>query len=90
MRVWVKLMKNTHMIKETTIVRDEEDTRTHKVLHALEDACHTLDLSTPIWLEKNIKQFQRAARTRFTQDNFIETIEFDYLELQILEEDLYL
>lgn len=89
MRVWVKLMKNTHMIKETTIVRDEEDTRTHKVLHALEDACHTLDLSTPIWLEKNIKQFQRAARTRFTQDNFIETIEFDYLELQILEEDLY-
>ena len=90
MRVWVKLMKNTHMIKETTIVRDEEDTRTHKVLHALEDACHTLDLSTPIWLEKNIKQFQRAARTRFSQDNFIETIEFDYLELQILEEDLYL
>ncbi|MBR3514902.1 MAG: hypothetical protein IKO10_00985 [Lachnospiraceae bacterium] len=90
MRVWVKLMKNTHMIKETTIVRDEEDTRTHKVLHALEEACHTLDLSTPIWLEKNIKQFQRAAKTRFTQDNFIETIEFDYLELQILEEDLYL
>ena len=89
MRVWVKLMKNTHMIKETTIVRAEEDTRTHKVLHALEDACHTLDLSTPIWLEKNIKQFQRAARTRFSQDNFIETIEFDYLELQILEEDLY-
>ena len=85
MRVWVKLMKNTHMIKETTIVRDEEDTRTHKVLHALEDACHTLDLSTPIWLEKNIKQFQRAAKTRFSQDNFIETIEFDYLELQILE-----
>ncbi len=90
MRVWVKLMKDTHMIKETTIVRDEEDTRTHKVLHALEDACHTLDLSTPIWLEKNIKQFQRAAKTRFSQDNFIETIEFDYLELQILEEDLYL
>ena len=90
MRVWVKLMKNTHMIKETTIVRDEEDTRTHKVLHALEEACHTLDLSTPIWLEKNIKQFQRAAKTRFSQDNFIETIEFDYLELQILEEDLYL
>ncbi len=90
MRVWVKLMKDTHMIKETTIVRDEEDTRTHKVLHALEDACHTLDLSTPIWLEKNIKQFQRAVKTRFSQDNFIETIEFDYLELQILEEDLYL
>ena len=89
MRVWVKLMKNTHMIKETTIVRDEEDTRTHKVLHALEDACQTLDLSTPIWLEKNIKQFQRAAKTRFSQDNFIETIEFDYLELQILEEDLF-
>ncbi len=70
-------------------MRDEEDTRTHKVLHALEDGCRELDLAAPIWLDKNIKEFKRAAKTRFYQDNFIETIEFDYLELQILEEDLF-
>lgn len=89
MRVWIKTWKNAHLIKQTTIVRDEEDTRTHKVLHALEDGCHELDLAAPIWLDKNIKEFKRAAKTRFYQDNFIETIEFDYLELQIIEEDLF-
>ena len=26
-------------------------------------------------------------KTRFTQDNFIETIDFDHLEIHVLEED---
>ena len=30
---------------------------------------------------------KRHAKARFTQDNFIETIDFDYLEIQIIEED---
>ena len=75
------------MIKETTIVRSENDTRTHKVFHALEDACHELDLGIPIWLDKNVKEFKRAAKTRFYQDHFMEPIDFDYLEFQVIEED---
>ena len=34
----------------------------------------------------NIDEFKRHAKTRFHQDNFVDSIEFDYLEIHIIEE----
>ena len=45
-----------------------------------------LDKVMEIWLDTNISEFKRRSKTRFTQDNFIESLEFDYLEIQITEE----
>ncbi len=33
------------------------------------------------------KDFKRHSKTRFTKDSFIEHIDFDYLEIQVIEED---
>lgn len=86
-RLWVKEIHENHLIKDTTIVDCSVDTRTHKVLRALEQACQEFDLSVPIWLDSNIKEFKNLSKTRFGKDSFIETVSFDYLEIQILEED---
>ena len=88
MQFWFKLWKDTRLKKELTVERNEDDTRTHKVKHALEEAVHEFDLSVPIWLDKNIKDFKRASRCKFNRDNFIETFEYDNLEMIVLEEDL--
>ena len=61
--------------------------RTQKVFHALDEICNEFDLGKPIWLETNIREFQRHAKTRFHQDSFIEEISFDYLEFHVIEED---
>lgn len=74
-------------MQDTCISRPENDTRTHKVFHALDDVCYQFDLGKPIWLDKTIAEFKRHNKARFYQDNFIETIDFDYLEIQIIEED---
>jgi hypothetical protein len=87
MRFWFKLWKDARLKREITVERNEEDSRTHKVFHALEDAAHAFDLSVPIWLDKNIKDFKRASRCRFTQDSFLEPLDHDYLEMIVLEED---
>lgn len=63
-----------------------KDTRTHKIFQALDDVCVAFDLGKPIWLDANVSDFKRHAKTRFLQDNFIEEIEFDYLEIQVIEE----
>ncbi len=34
-----------------------------------------------------ISEFQRIDKTRFTSDNFIDSIEFDFLEIHVIEED---
>ena len=75
------------MLQDTVVCDDSDDTRTHKIFHALEEICYEFDLSKPIWLESNIQDFQRRDKTRFTKDSFIDEIDFDYLEIQMLEED---
>ncbi len=87
MRVWGKEIKDNHLLKDVVISNDENDTRTHKIFHALEEICLKFDLSKPIWLDSNVSDLQMHRKTRFTQDSFIETIPFDYLEFQIIEED---
>lgn len=88
-RLWAKEWKDGHLIADTVVSDSSNETRTHKVFHCLTEVCHEMDLAEPIWLDKNVKDFQRRARCRFTQDSFVEEIEFDYLEIQILEEDDY-
>ena len=87
MRVWIKVFDDTHMIHSETIEDDSNETRTHKIFKALEEGWVRLDLGKPIWLDSNIQEFKRLAKTRFYQDNFVEEIEFDYLELHVIEED---
>ena len=86
-RMWCKIWKDNRMIKDTVIERPEEDTRTHKVFHALEACCYEFDLEQPIWLDAVVAEFKRHAKARFTKDCFMEAVDFDYLEIQIIEED---
>ena len=46
-------------------------------------------LAPEIWLDSSIRDFQRHARCRFTKDSFIEEIDFDYLEIWVIEEDMW-
>ncbi|MCD7708823.1 MAG: hypothetical protein LUI02_02990 [Clostridiales bacterium] len=87
MRIWFKLWKNSRMTGSEVIEDSSDETRTHKVFSALDTACKRFDLEKPIWLDSNVEEFQRRARTRFSGDNFIEEIPFDYLEIHVIEED---
>lgn len=86
-RMWVKEWKDNHLLRDVVEEIPGQDTRTHKVFRALESACNELDLAVPVWLDSTIRDFQRHSRARFTRDAFIEEIDFDYLEIWIIEED---
>ena len=85
-RLWAREFANNKMLRDTVIADDSQDTRTHKIFRALDQVCYEFDLGKPIWLDANISEFQRVARTRFRQDSFIEQVGFDYLEIQVIEE----
>lgn len=87
MRIWFKIYADARLIAAETVENTKEDTRTHKIFEALEEACLRFDLAKPIWLDTNIDEFKRHAKTRFRKDNFVEEIDFDYLEMQVLDED---
>ena len=70
MRIWFKMMKDNHLLRDTTITDESDDTRTHKIFRAID-----------------VAEFKRHAKTRFTRDSFIESIDFDFLEMHVIEED---
>jgi hypothetical protein len=87
-RLWAKIFKENRMIQDIEICNeDPQMRRTQKVFAAIEEICHAFDLSKPIWLNTTIDEFKRCDKVRFTQDNFIEQIDFDYLEIHVIEED---
>lgn len=87
-RVWGKIFKDNHLIKDITIENPSRNmSRTAKVYAALDDMCYEFDLQVPLWLDSNKKEFIHHDKTRFHQDNFIESIDFDFLEFHVIEED---
>ncbi len=86
-RMWGKIMKDNHLLQDTVIgISDYSLSRTQMVFDALDKICYEFDLGKPIWLDSTVREFKRHDKARFTQDNFIEQIEFDFLEIQIIEE----
>ena len=87
-RLWGKLFKDNHLLQDMVYENSEPNVnRTKKVFAGLHEFCMAFDLQEPIWLDKNIAEFKRIDKTRFYQDNFIESIAFDFLEIQVIEED---
>lgn len=87
MRIWFKQWKDSRMITDLVVEDDSAETRTHKVFYALEKACYEMDLGRPIWLDVTVRDFKSHAKARFTKDCFMEEIPFDFLEIEVLEED---
>lgn len=87
-RLWAKIWKENHLVKDMVIENDDSTlNRTRKIFSAIDTVCREWDLQTPIWLDPLIEEFKRLDRTRFSKDSFIEEIDFDYLEIQVIEED---
>ena len=87
-RIWGKIWKDNHLLQDITICDAATDkNRTRKVFDAIEEMCYTFDLSKPIWLDSNVAEFKRHSKVRFYQDNFIDSIDFSYMEIQVIEED---
>ncbi|MCR5213642.1 MAG: hypothetical protein K6E10_04440 [Eubacterium sp.] len=87
-RIWGKVIKDNHMIKDTVIsLNDKKLSRTKKVYKSLEMICQEFDLPIPIWHDVNKKEFIDHSMTRFQPVSFMESVEFDYLEIRVIEED---
>ena len=70
-RLWGKIWKDNHMLRDTVVCDDSDDTRTHKIFHGLEEICYQMDLGNPIWLDATVKDFKKHDKARFYQDKLL-------------------
>lgn len=86
-QIWAKIFYENRMVKDMVVCNESVDmSRTQMVFAAIDKICYEFDLQKPIWLSATVADFKKHDKTRFTQDNFIESIEFDYLEIQVIQE----
>jgi hypothetical protein len=84
-RIWGKLMKHNNFLEEKVVEIDDQSLPINdKIQTALEIICHDFDLEKPMWFDKNTKELKQISKTSFREDQFIESIWFDYLEIEII------
>lgn len=88
-RLWCRLIDaGHHTLRDMVYENDEKEVnRTKKIFSGISEACRQFDLSEPIWLDSNIREFQRTAHVQFTKDNFVEEIPFKFFDVRVIEED---
>lgn len=87
-RIWGKLIKHNKILAEKVVVIDNNAlTINDKIQAALETLCHDFDLEKPMWFDKNTKELNQISKTVFREDQFLESIWFDYLEIVNITDD---
>lgn len=80
--LWVRCVRNHRTEKQATVPCGRNDPR-----DALLEACRTLDLPEPLWLDKNQREWEEFGMTRFLPDAFLEKVMLDRLEIEYIDPD---
>lgn len=80
-RLWVRLMKKQRIVRHLTVPCEMGD-----VMEALGEVCRQMDVPRPLWLPKNEREFAAFRQTAFTEDHFLEQIDFDRLEIEWIDD----
>lgn len=87
MRIWAKVIID-HRICQQTVgdfasPRPSDAEQWAAVLHEL---CQKMDLCRPVILSKHLKDLQLFSRTVFKPMDFMEPVDFDAFEVEVLAE----
>lgn len=85
-RLWGKIYKKNKMIKQYEYTCNEDIAYQKQLTKCIVAICYKFDIQKPYWLNRNLKEYNRIKKTSFNQDNFIEKIDFDKFEIEVLDE----
>ena len=85
MKLFGKLIKGTVIVNEAIVENNENISYTDNLEKCLLAVCKELEISVPMWLEKNTKEFSRFRRTFFFDEQFNEKVYFDRFEIKQID-----
>lgn len=81
-KIWGKVISNEKIVKSKTIKVDTENTTFFDMLANLS---HSLNIPTPVLLDKHAYDFNVFGICTFKPDDFIEEVVFDRFVLEIFK-----
>jgi hypothetical protein len=85
-RLWGKIIKNNRIVSDQVFEDNMTGLRLEdKLDQGLEALCYHFDIQKPMWFDDHSSDLNLVGKTSFKADHFIENIDFDYLEIEIIE-----
>ena len=81
-RMWVRAVKGHRATRDLTV-----PCRRAEPQASLREALRTLDIGMPMWLSRHQADWDAFALTRFLPEHFLESVDFDRLEVSYIAPD---
>lgn len=85
MKIWGKLLKKNKIIKDMVAAVEDGESYQENLKKCILDICREFDLERPYWLPYNVDEYNRRRKTSFTQDNFMDTVDFDKFVIEEID-----
>lgn len=87
-RIWGKLMKKNRFLQDATFTSHSTSlSLMERIDESIDFFTMDFDIQKPMWFDKNTKELDKFGKTEFYADQFIESVDFDYFEIEIIEND---
>lgn len=84
MKLYARALKGRLAVAETEVCNEEmERTFQDRLEKCLIGVCSELNISVPLWIDRNTSEFVCFKRTFFTAEQFIDEIKFDRLMIEM-------
>ena len=80
MKIWIKTFKN-EKIRLNHLVNDAAPLTVDNLCAVLTEVCDKYDLPTPVITANNVENLQNFNHTKLKQADFLEKINFDFMEI---------
>jgi len=80
MKLWIKVYKKEKLFINE-VISNNQPLDCPRLTWALTELCDKFDLPTPIVTETNVYNLKEFNHTKFIQRDFLEKINFDYMEI---------
>ncbi|MFA9423159.1 MAG: hypothetical protein ACERLG_06255 [Sedimentibacter sp.] len=85
-KLWAKKIKSNKIINSLVVKNKEDLSLEEKRDKCLKEICQKLDISVPIWLKNHELEFSQFKYVTFNPHDFIDEIDFDKLEIELLDD----
>ena len=80
--LWLRTIRHQRMDKQHVEPGTRDDPQT-----AQEAACRNLDNARPLGLDTHAREWEDFGQTRFLPDDFLESVDFQRLEIEYIDPD---